>query len=108
VGNTWVTNLRHYLDKDGNPADMPRPAEQLAKQLCSIVESVTCREPDDENYVTTIRCRRRPKHKRCSGNIIAFFDKTEPKTIRCFCPFCEDNGYITGWQETQWDKRKIS
>jgi len=55
---------------------------------------------------TPISCRRRPDHKQCEGNIIAYFDEAEPSAIKWFCPLCGDGGYIRGWEETAWDKTR--
>jgi hypothetical protein len=38
---TWVVDLRHYLDDDGDFADMPDPALAVALFMSAIVEWVT-------------------------------------------------------------------
>lgn len=108
MGDTWVTDIRHYLDENDNLAQQLGPARGLVEHECAIIASVTARPHDKVDWVTEIRCRRRPRHKRCEGNIAAGFDEADPTTIVWLCPFCEDNGYIRGWQETQWDRRKFS
>jgi hypothetical protein len=37
MGNTWVVDLRHYLDPSGAFAVMPTPARRLAEYFASIV-----------------------------------------------------------------------
>ena len=41
MGNTWVVDLRHYLDPSGAFADMPTPARLLAEHFASIVVDAT-------------------------------------------------------------------
>jgi hypothetical protein len=42
MGNTWYTNMNHFLDEEGLPAlDMPRPAVLLMEFLGSIIEDVS-------------------------------------------------------------------
>ena len=102
--NILVADIRHYLGKDLSIIDLPAPAARIRDYLGSIVEAVTSRNPQQEDYVTSVRCRRRPGHRRCDGEIIACFDETEPSAIKWFCPFCGDGGYIRGWQATAWDR----
>jgi hypothetical protein len=37
MGNTWIVDLRHYLDPSGAFADMPPRARLLAEYFASIV-----------------------------------------------------------------------
>jgi hypothetical protein len=100
MGDTWVTDIRHFLADDGSlPSDLPGPAERLAKYIGSIIEFAT------GNRIH-VSCRRRPGHKRCSGIILSHVLQDEFKTIRWACPRCGDNGYITGWIGTIWDKSR--
>ena len=56
---TYVTDLRHYLDDDGELADMPAEAKQLASFLVLIVDAVTPERTTDlcRNGITV------PDHK---------------------------------------------
>ena len=100
---TWVTDLRHFLNEEGIvPPDLPRPAERLAYYFGSIVKAVTSRE-NPWLSPTGIRCRRRPMRQRCPGEILAFIDEEHNASIRWQCPVCNDNGVISGWQQTPWD-----
>lgn len=106
MGNTWVTNILHYLDEEGAFAVKSGPARRIAERTCAIVEAVTSR-PADADRVTAVRCRRRPGRKPCIGAIIAGYAEGDATTIVWGCPICGDEGHINGWQETQWDKRKV-
>jgi len=103
MGDTWITNLRHLLDQDGAlPVDLPDPAARLARYFGSIVEAVTGPARTGAP-LTGIRCRRRPRHKPCPGQIIAFIDAENDSAIDWHCPVCGDNGLLSGWQNTTWD-----
>ena len=99
MGNILVADMGHYIGEE-----LPSAVARLRDHLGAIVEAVTLRDDPEEDYVTQVRCRRRPGHRRCNGKIIAFYDETEPSAIKWFCPFCDDGGYIRGWQGTDWDR----
>lgn len=94
-----IANLRHYLGDDLSLIKIPAPAAKLREFLGCLVEAVTSRDPDDENYGTELGCRHG-----CDNIIVAFFDKDDPSIIRWFCGGCEDKGQLTGWEGTLWDK----
>jgi hypothetical protein len=108
MGNTWITNMLHCLDDDGNFAMPPGRARSFVMYMGSIVEAVTQRPRDQrDDPVTAIQCRRRPGHVRCIAPIVAVYAEDDPATIVWGCPACNDAGYISGWQETLWDRRKL-
>ena len=46
MGDTWITDMRHFLDQTGSfPANMPGPALTLALFLGDIVAWVTTQGP---------------------------------------------------------------
>jgi hypothetical protein len=104
MGNVWVTDMRHYLGQDLSLIELPAPASKLRDYLGSIIEAVTLRDCEQNNYVIHVRCRRRPGHRQCEGNIIACFDEAEPSAIKWYCLSCGDKGYIRGWGGTVWDR----
>lgn len=104
MGNTWVTDLSHFLDEDGIvPPDLPLPAERLVDYFGSIVKVVTSHK-NFKLSSTGIRSRRRPMHQRCPGEILAFIDEEHNAAIRWKCPVCNDNGFISGWQQSPWNQ----
>lgn len=102
--NTWFTKVGHFLKEDGKlPADLPGPVRKLAEFICSLVQSVTSHS-FEALVPTGVRCRRRPKHKPCTGEVFAFLNE-EIGTIQWNCFTCGDNGFIYDWENTKWDMR---
>jgi hypothetical protein len=103
MGDTWVTDMRHYLDEDGCLGEMTNQALNLALFFGSIVGWMTSHETDP-SLPSNVPCRRSPGHSRCVGEIYASFE-VDPRGISWFCPLCLDNGLIHGWEGTLWDRR---
>jgi len=104
MGDTWVTDMRHYLDDEDLLAEaLPGPVFNIAVFLGSIVAWVTS-HPQGICEWTNVPCRRTPGHKRCLGEIFARLDDASG-TIIWECPMCGDNGYIHGWKGTLWDRQ---
>lgn len=101
MGDTWIIDMRHYLDASGRIPDLPGAAMRLAQYFGSIVESVTSCFPDGTPS-RKVRCRRRPGRRRCEGEIQAIID-APTQEVRWACPLCRDNGVIHNWQGTPWD-----
>lgn len=99
---TWVTDLRHYLDEDGQLAAMPGPAMRLATFVCAIV-SWTSRGGGVRER-TNVWCRRTRQRRPCGGEIVAGYGG-ESADIVWECPECGDNGLIHDWQGSRWDRR---
>jgi hypothetical protein len=97
VPDTWITHMADFLDERGQlPPELPGPARLLAEYLGRIIASVT-----SHRSKPAVRCRRRPGHKACPGEVDAAMQRDG--VIRWMCPACGDNGYIRGWQGTPWD-----
>jgi len=103
MANTYVTDLRHYLDDSEDLADLPGPALNLAMTLTSIVAWATDHEPEDI-LPTNVWCWRRPARKRCRGELIAELQRGSSE-IFWHCPMCGVNGVIRGWEHSLWDRR---
>ena len=103
---TWVTDLRHYLDEETEdfPEGIPGPALNVAIFLASIVAWVTDHFPEGEPH-TNIPCRSRRARRRCRGEIVAELHGAE---IIWHCPLCGENGVISGWEDTVWDRRRAA
>src|ERR1700761_2978650 len=99
MGNTWIVDQRHYLDASGALADMPPRARLLAEYFASIVVNATANLDEEPS----VRCRRRPGQRRCTGTIMSYPAADDLARIHWHCPVCNDNGLISGWQDTLWD-----
>ena len=99
MGNTWIVDLRHYLDPAGAIAEMPSRARLLAEYFASIVLDATVNLEEEPS----VRCRRRPGHRRCTGIIMSYPSAEDTDRIYWHCPVCDDKGLISGWQNTLWD-----
>ena len=78
---------------------MPTPARLLAEYFASIVVDATANLDDEPS----VRCRRRPDRRPCTGIIMSYPSADELERIHWHCPVCNDNGFISGWQDTLWD-----
>lgn len=101
MGDTWITDLTHFLDEKGRVAPEKGPARRFAEYLTSIVAMVSRPEliiPPEYR----VRCRRRPGRKPCGEDIEVDLDP-ETEDVVWWCPRCGDNGYIQNWKGTVWD-----
>ena len=103
MGDTWITDMTHYLDDTGRLGTMPGPALNIALFLGSIVAWVSTHASGDCGR-TNVVCRRTPGRRRCVGEIVATL-APESARIMWRCPVCGDNGLIHGWEGTRWDRR---
>ena len=103
MGDTWATDIRHFLEEGCLHTDMPTQALNLVLHVGSIVAWMTSRDVAGVER-TNVPCRRSPGRKRCGADIEAALEEAGAVISWC-CPICGDNGYIRGWQGTQWDRR---
>jgi len=102
MADTWITDLRHYLDDRGRMDHLPGPALGIARHLASIVAWTSATQGAGTQR-TNVTCRRRPNKRRCTGEIHAGID-ADGEAVVWYCPACGDNGEIRGWHETRWDR----
>jgi hypothetical protein len=101
MADTFIVDLRHYLDPDGSIAPKSGPAFRIAEYFAAIVQEITS-DVWGKRQFSKVRCRRRPKRKPCKGEIVSFLDPDDG-SILWRCPVCGDNGSIYGWEGTFWD-----
>ena len=104
---TWVTDLSHFVDDQTGelPTNVPGPARRLMEHQTRIVAAATAATDGHDHAGDQIKCRRRPGHRACSGLIEHHVWADERITWRC--PRCGDNGIISNWQSTAWDRRAV-
>ena len=97
----YISNMQHFLDETGNiPIQMPKQARELASFMAFVVDTTT-KTLSSTLTSTDIRCF----NKGCHGLIkTALMRKTEE--IHWYCPDCENEGVISGWQGTKWDNSR--
>jgi hypothetical protein len=100
--DTWVTDIRHFLDESGNLAQESEVSLRFAEFQVAIIALISHPEPVPEQL--RVACRRRPDRKPCQGHIEGHIDP-DLKVIAWWCPVCGDNGFISNWQDTLWDLR---
>ena len=103
--NTWITDMRHFIDESGGLAPMSGPVLELAVFQGAIVSWASSLAAQ-HSLRTNVPCRRRPRGRRCATEIEAGIEQ-DGQYIAWRCPRCGDNGRIHGWQDTRWDRRRI-
>lgn len=104
MGNTWITDMRDFLDEGGRLPDLsPRVLNRVLFHG-SIIAWVTIRLAFAMER-TNVPCIRSPGpgRRRCLGEIEAGID-VERDAIAWRCPLCGENGYLSGWLGTPWDR----
>ena len=94
----YITNMTHFLDESGNIAkQMPKESRELASFFSLVIDITTKNQPSTLT-TTDIRC----PEKGCYG-LVKTSLRLATNEINWFCPACEAEGVISGWQETKWD-----
>jgi hypothetical protein len=102
LGNYWGIHLPHFLTPNGTLAPLSGRGLRLAEYWTQIVAQATLYDEP-----TTLRCRRRPGRRPCTGVLTIFFD-VDNDDVLWFCPVCNDEGRIGGWQDTFWDNGNLT
>ena len=71
--DTWVTDLKHFLNANGSIAPPSGPARKLAEHFTAIVVELTAELAEIEG-IEQVACRRRPGHQPCKGFIESWMD----------------------------------
>ena len=96
----YITNIRHLLHASAKmPEDMPHEAIELIGFLKLVIDATTKNLPDSLTTADVICFK-----KGCSGMIKTAF-RPDTEEIHWYCPDCEVDGLISGWQGTKWDNR---
>lgn len=101
MGNQWCIHLPDFLAENGTIAAYSPQGLRLAQYWTGIVAQASNYEAP-----TTLRCRRRPGRRPCRALLTLYFD-IDTFDVLWFCPACDDNGRISGWEGTFWDNSEI-
>ena len=96
----YITNIQHLLEASENmPEVMPKESKELIGFLTLVINTTTKYLPQTLT-TTNVHCF----VKGCHGLIkTAIMPKSDE--IHWYCPECENEGIISGWQGTIWDNR---
>ena len=96
----YITNIQHLLDASVKmPNEMPKEVRELIGFLTQVIDTTTRTLPLTLT-TTDVRCF----EKGCNG-LIKTALRLDNEEIHWFCPDCEAEGVISGWQKTKWDNR---
>ncbi|TAK28830.1 MAG: hypothetical protein EPO21_21995 [Chloroflexota bacterium] len=76
------------------------PARRMALFIAEIVAAASVLPPFVWND-SAVRCRRRPKNRRCSGRLRVREERTGE--IAYQCSVCDRGGTVSGWRGTDYD-----
>ena len=83
VTGPWVTDIRHFLDEQGQVPDALPAVPRYMGALVAAVSPLAA----GKIFPLDLQCRRRPGHESCPGSIHARID-SETADISWFCPCC--------------------
>jgi hypothetical protein len=98
---SFVIDIRHYLDADSNLAPLPAPAVAIARFWGSVISWVS-RWPGPDGELTNVPCRRSRSRTPCYGDVYARLAPGDRIDWRCRT--CGEEGTISGWRGTKWDR----
>ena len=102
---TIVTDITHFLDEDGNVAELPKPAMMLIQFLGKIIKAVSL-DVNSPIVAPELRCYERSSEVDCDGDIEAW--ALQRGNIEWYCDSCGENGMISNWETSPWDVSKKS
>lgn len=98
-----ITNIKHFLDGNGNVPELNPEAYGLLKFLAAIIESASVAYDRPATFAD-VECRTMNGTTPCAGEIEVWVDP-DSNIIGWECLECEEEGTISEWEGTQWDKR---
>ena len=98
-----VTNIQHFLDENGEVPDIPLEAQELLRFLLAIIEAASTNYDVPVAFADT-KCRCVVNGNTCDGDIEVWV-YAEDNRIGWECLECGDEGVISHWEGTHWDKR---
>lgn len=100
---TIITDFRHLHEVD---SDEMVAGRSLSAFLAGIVAAASM-AADQSRTRLPLRCRCRPGHRACPGNII-ISRHAGYREVEWRCSECDFNGVISHWQGSSWDLGAIS
>lgn len=99
MGDMWIADIGDLAPADGA---LPSGRGRRKVQFLGAIVSAASLLAQGEYQVSGVRCRRRPKRRRCDGSI-RLGREEDSDEIHWACTACSDRGVITNWQGSRWD-----
>jgi hypothetical protein len=101
-----ITNIQHFMNGNVEADDLPAEAKELLNLLTAIIKEVT-KDYDEDYPSSTVSACRNASNPTCDGDVVAWVSDKSGH-INWGCTDCEDEGVITHWEGTPWDKRSYT
>ena len=98
-----ITNIRHFLNENGEVPELNPEAMALFKFLTAVIETASAAYDQPLSFAD-INCRTVNDGEACDGDIEVWIDP-ESHIIGWECLECGAEGTISDWEGTQWDRR---
>ena len=98
-----ITKLRHFLNDDDEVADSTSEARGLLHFLAAVVEAATLAVREPITFAN-VQCPTIVDEERCDGDIEVWLDPDDD-LIGWECLECGEEGVISNWERTAWDRR---
>lgn len=89
---------------DPSHLDSLGPARKMAEYLGEVISAASSSSPGHWKQ-SAVRCRKRPKHRKCLGRIR--LRETSDGSIEWVCPVCQDQGIVYNWKGSPHDLSKF-
>jgi len=101
-----ITNIQHFLDENGEVPNISQEATELLIFLSAVIEAASSKYDSPVTFANT-KCRNMTDGESCPGEIEVWV-YAEDNTIGWECLECGEEGVVTHWEGTQWDKRNYT
>jgi hypothetical protein len=93
----YFTDIPHFFDEEGNiPEGLLAESKEFVTFLTFLIEAATKQFPENV-------CSTNYPCSQCDAYIITELSDTNGD-IHWFCPNCENEGIISNWKGTRWNK----
>ena len=101
-----ITNIQHFLDENEEVPNIPPEARELLFFLTAIIEAAS-EKYDAPVTFADAKCQSVVGGQPCQGEIEVWV-YAEDNRIGWECLECGEEGVISNWEGTQWDKRNYT
>lgn len=101
-----ITNIQHFMDENGEVADLPLEAQGLLNFLAAIIVAAS-QAYDEPITFSEVTCPKVINGSPCSGDVEVWV-YAENNEIGWECLECGNEGIISHWERTPWDKRNYT